>query len=239
MNPLGKTSDRMHILHQHYVGICFLALLRLSCATFAAEPSRQEVDPAIVRSFTRVIQPLILNRCAAGACHGGSQGAEPKLLRAPFQGQANQRTTLANLHSITASVQDKSSDRTFLSKILNHHGKKKKQSVAKDLLTVKEQELFTTWLTLFPQTTHTRSRQAISLPQSQGVKQASYKQPQQRQAVTHQQNRFKVLLEQAKNPPQFPPPRATPGLRLDEMLPDDLFIEQTLNIKDGRTPLDK
>ena len=55
----------------------------------------------------------------------------------------------------------------------------------------------------------------------------------------HQQNRFRVLLEQAKNPPQFPPPRATPGLRLDEMLPDDLSIEQTSNVKDDRTPLDK
>ena len=239
MNPLGKTSDKMPVLRQHYFGIWFLALLRFSCATFAAEPSRQEVDPAIVRSFTRVIQPLILNRCAAGACHGGVHGAEPNLLRPPFQGQANQRTTLTNLHRITASVQGKSSDRTFLSKILNHHGKKKKQSVTKDLLTAQEQELFTTWLTLFHQTQHTRSRQVIPLPQSQGLKQASFEQPQQRQAVTHQQNRFKVLLEQAKNPPQFPPPRATPGLRLDEMLPDDLSIEQTPNVKDDRTPLDK
>ena len=199
----------MPVLRQHYVGIWFLALLRFSCATFAAEPSRQEVDPAIVRSFTRVIQPLILNRCAAGACHGGAW-CRAKSLRPPFQGQANQRTTLTNLHRITASVQGKSSDRTFLSKILNHHGKKRNNPSPKTSLTVQEQELFTTWLTLFHQTPHTRSRQVIPLPQSQGLKQASFEQPQQRQAVTHQQNRFKVLLEQAKNPPQFPPPRATP-----------------------------
>ncbi len=223
----------MPILHQHYVRICFLAVLRLSCATFAAEPSRQEVDPAILESFTRVIQPLILNRCAAGACHGGSQGAEPKLLRAPFQGQANQRTTLKNLYSITASVQGKYSDRTFLSKILNHHGKNKKQSVTKDLLTKREQELFTTWVTAFPQNPYPRSRQAIPLTKSRGVKQASLEQPQQRQAVTYQQNRFRLLLEQANNPPQLPPPRATPGLRLDEMLPVDLSIDRTPKTKDG------
>lgn len=223
----------MPVLHQHYVRICFLAVLRLSCATFAAEPSRQEVDPAILGSFTRVIQPLILNRCAAGACHGGSQGAEPKLLRAPFQGQANQRTTLKNLYSITASVQGKYSDRTFLSKILNHHSKNKKQSFTKDLLTKREQELLTTWLTAFPQNPYPRSRQAIPLTQSRGVKQASLEQPQQRQAVTYQQNRFRLLLEQANNPPQLPPPRATPGLRLDEMLPVDLSIDRTPKTKDG------
>ena len=233
MSSLGKTSCKMPALHQYHVGICFLALLRLSCATFAAEPSRKEVDPAILGSFTRVIQPLVLNRCATGACHGGSQGAEPKLLRAPIQGQANQRTTLTNLHSITVSVQHKSSDRTFLSKILNHHGKKKKQSATKDLLTVHEQELFITWLTLFSQNEQQQSQQAIPLPQSQGLKQASFEQPQQRQPMTHQQNRFRVLLEQAKNPPQLPPPRPTPGLRLEEMLPADFFIEQTLTTKDS------
>jgi len=71
------------------------------------------------------------------------------------------------------------------------------------------------------------------------VNQASFEQPQQQPASTGQQNRFKILLEQAKNPPQFPPPRVTPGLRLEKILPEEFpLFKETLSEKDNPPPSD-
>ena len=218
-----------------------MTLLSFSCTAFAAKSGRQEVHPAVLGSFTRAIQPLILNRCAAGACHGGSQAAEPKLLRGPIHGQANQRTTLTNLDSITTSVQHKSRDRTFLSKILNHHDKRTNASVPKkELLTAHEQELFVTWLAALPLKEKPQSRSVVPPPQAQRVNPASFELPQPPPASTRQQNRFKLLLEQAKNPPQFPPPRITPGLQLEKILLEEFpLLEQTLSEKDDPPPSNK
>jgi hypothetical protein len=230
----------MSHLHRYYAGLCLLALLSFSTA-FSAQPSRQEVHPAVLGSFTRAIQPLLLNRCAAGACHGGAQGIDPKLLRGPIHGQVNQTTTLTNLHSITMSVQHKSSDRAFLSKILNHHDKSKKTSAAqKTLLTSHEQELFVTWLTALPPNEKPQSRSANTSPQDQRVAPANFEQPQLKPALSHQKNRFRLLLEQAKNPPQFPPPRVTPGLQLEKILPEEFpLLERTLSEKDDPPPSNK
>ena len=215
----------MSNLDQRYAEICLLTLLSFSCSAFAAEPSRQEVHPATLGSFTRAIQPLLLNRCAAGACHGGPQGAEPKLLRGPIHGQANQRTTLKNLHSITTSIQHKSRDITFLSKILKHHDKSKKPSVTKkSLLTTQEQELFATWLTSLPQESKTQPRAVSTFPQTQRVNQANFEQPQQQPASPHRPNRFRLLLEREAHPQQFPPPQVTPGLRIEEILADEFLL---------------
>ncbi len=241
INSYRRDSDEMSNLHQHYAGICLLTLLSFSCTTFAAKPNRQEVHPAVIESFTRAIQPLLLNRCAAGACHGGSQGAAPQLLRGPIHGQANQRTTLKNLESITTSVQDKSNNRMFLSKILNHHDKRTKASVPKkELLTAHEQELFVTWLTALHQNKHPQLRSAAPSPQSQRVNPASFELPQPPTASRGQHNRFKILLEQAKNPPQFPPPRVTPGLRLEKILPEEFpLLKEILGEEDAPPPSDK
>ena len=241
INSHRRDSDEMSNLHQHYAGICLLTLLSFSCTTFAAKPNRQEVHPAVIGSFTRAIQPLLLNRCAAGACHGGSQGAAPQLLRGPTHGRANQRTTLKNLESITTSVQDKSNDRMFLSKILNHHDKRTKASVPKkELLTAHEQELFVTWLTALHQNEHPQLRSAAPSPQSQRVNPASFELPQPPPASLGQHNRFKILLEQAKNPPQFPPPRVTPGLRLEKILPEEFpLLKESLSEEDAQPPSDK
>ncbi len=236
-----RDSDEMSNPYQHYAGICLLTLLSFSCTTFAAKPSRQEVHPAVIGSFTRAIQPILLNRCAAGACHGGSQGATPQLLRGPIHGQVNQRTTLKNLESITTSVQNKSNDRMFLSKILNHHDKRTNASVPKkELLTAHEQELFVTWLTALPQNENPQSRSAVHSPQAQRVDPANFELPQPPPASLGQHNRFKILLEQAKNPPQFPPPRVTPGLRLEKILPEEFpLLKEILSEEDATPPSDK
>ena len=232
MRSLQRDIDKMSTFNRRHAGIFLLALLSLARLAVAADPTRTlEMNPAILGSFTRAIQPLLLNRCAAGACHGGPQGVEPKLLRGPIHGQANQKTTLRNLHNITTSVQNKSSDLNFLSKILNHHDKRKKRSATNSpLLRTHEQELFATWLTSLPHYSKTPPRPASPSPQSQSVNQASFEQPQQQLMSPYRPNRFKLLLERQSNPPQFPPPQVTPGLRLKEILPNEFpLLEQTLS----------
>jgi hypothetical protein len=69
---------------------------------------------------------------------------------------------------------------------------------------------------------------------------ANFEQPQLKPALSHQKNRFRLLLEQAKNPPQFPPPRVTPGLQLEKILPEEFpLLERTLSEKDDPPPSNK
>ena len=44
--------------------------------------------------------------------------------------------------------------------------------------------------------------------------------------------RFFHIGVSLQNPPQFPPPQVTPGLRLEELLPNEFpFLEQTFGKK--------
>lgn len=59
-----------------------------------------EMPHGTMESFTRVVQPLLLNGCAAGACHGIAGGNDFLLYR--FQRRQNlpRRATLRNLHAV-------------------------------------------------------------------------------------------------------------------------------------------
>jgi hypothetical protein len=145
--------------YRQHTGLAFLALfflsslalssLALSSQAVADDLSTSDVSPAIVGSFTRAIQPLLLNRCAAGACHGGTQGTEPKLIRGPVHGRVNRKTTLMNLESITSSVMHNAEDTQALALILDHHNTKENKPVKnKPLLTAREQESLVTWIVI-------------------------------------------------------------------------------------------
>ena len=59
-----------------------------------------QMPPGIVESFTRVVQPLLLNSCSARGCHGMG-GDNPFLLHRSGRGhQPSRRITLRNLHSV-------------------------------------------------------------------------------------------------------------------------------------------
>lgn len=58
-----------------------------------------------VAHFTRRIQPLLLNGCGAGGCHGGVRPDDPFALdRASLHGRANAVSTQANLRTIVAAI---------------------------------------------------------------------------------------------------------------------------------------
>lgn len=65
----------------------FIAAVVLATALPAALATRTpaaDLPPDLVGRFTRQVQPLLLNRCAAGACHGGPQAPAPRLRRTAF-----------------------------------------------------------------------------------------------------------------------------------------------------------
>ena len=78
---------------------------------FTAEVAVDAIDKAIrdlpeasIERFTTIVQPILLNRCSAGNCHGPSATSEFRLLR-PLAGQvANQRFTQRNLYAALQHV---------------------------------------------------------------------------------------------------------------------------------------
>ena len=213
-----------------------LSSLALSSLAVADDLSTSDVSPAIVGSFTRAIQPLLLNRCAAGACHGGTQGTEPKLIRGPVHGRVNRKTTLMNLESVTSSVMHNAEDTQALALILDHHNTKENKPVKnKPLLTAREQESLVTWIASLPRHTSPApasepSRNPAIEPepiksildlQTQTVTPTHFTQPQHQRSLAKQPNRLRRLLEQAENPPQLPLPTLTPGLQLEKLTPEE------------------
>ncbi|MDA7888975.1 hypothetical protein N9A79_00190 [Pirellulales bacterium] len=206
-----------------------LSSLALSSQAVADDLSTSDVSPAIVGSFTRAIQPLLLNRCAAGACHGGTQGTEPKLIRGPVHGHVNRKTTLMNLESVSSSVMHNAEDTQTLATILNHHNtKENKPAKNKPLLTAYEQELFVTWIASLPHNTLPEPASVKSIPdlQTQRVTPANFTQPQHQRSLAKQPNRLRRLLERAEHPPQLPLPPVTPGLQLEKLTPEEFPLLQ-------------
>lgn len=87
-------------VHRHRVArvrscaIIWLAAVAAGHATSAADP-----PPAMVAGFTRQVQPLLLNKCAAGACHGRADAPAFQLQRGPSGGSLDRLGTLANLRA--------------------------------------------------------------------------------------------------------------------------------------------
>ena len=70
-------------------------------------PTLEELDrlvrsmpPGTVEAFTRTIQPLLVNRCSAGACHGPLADAKPRFHPFRVGSPPNRRTTQRNLHAV-------------------------------------------------------------------------------------------------------------------------------------------
>jgi hypothetical protein len=57
-----------------------------------------------VERFATVVQPILLNRCAAGNCHGPTATSEFRLLKPPMGQAANQRFTQRNLYAALQQI---------------------------------------------------------------------------------------------------------------------------------------
>ena len=139
--------------HALFATACLLTTMLGSSGRGAETmPSAALMNPPGLASFTRAIQPLLLNRCAAGACHGGPQAARPQLGRGPIGGRVSRTTTLANLAEVTAAVEQHGGDRAFLLRIFQGHDEVglPRGRTAAGLLSTREQQLLAAWLRSLP-----------------------------------------------------------------------------------------
>ena len=72
-----------------------------------AGPSNEELDRmvrslphGVVETFTQSVQPVLMNHCATGGCHGPQSETGLRLFRVPTGKQASRRITQRNLYSV-------------------------------------------------------------------------------------------------------------------------------------------
>jgi hypothetical protein len=58
------------------------------------------MPPGTIETFANTIQPLLLNTCASGGCHGAQSENQLRLLRTQLGKTSSRRFTQRNLHSI-------------------------------------------------------------------------------------------------------------------------------------------
>jgi hypothetical protein len=93
-------------------------------------PTRGELDQLIrrvpsgsVETFTGTIQPLLVNSCATGGCHGPQSAGRLRLLRGRSGSPPGRRVTLANLHATLACIdRDRPENSPLLVEAIRAHG---------------------------------------------------------------------------------------------------------------------
>jgi hypothetical protein len=170
--------------------------------TLVVGPAAQAGDlpPQLMTRFTRQVQPLILNKCAAGACHGGPTAHTPAFNRGDVRGQIDRSVTLANIETLLASLGPSRSPTSLLSTIsARHPASATGSSLVMTPLTTAERATLEQWLTAAagrPEAIAARPGAATATPPQPPV------------------NRFRAMLDTAANPPTLPPPQAPQGLIL-------------------------
>jgi hypothetical protein len=172
-------------------------------AAGAAVAHAADLPPDVVARFTRQVQPLIVNRCAAGACHGGPAGHAPKFDRGPATGRPDRTITLANLDVFLKAVgPDRDPKRLVALLAARHPTVATKGGFAAAPLTASERITLETWLAAVRATESGRIHDPA-------VQQAAAHAP---VAPSQERNRFRDLIETASNPPEFPPPPEPQGV---------------------------
>lgn len=159
-----------------------------------------QVPPQVLADFTRRVQPLVLNRCAAGACHGGPQSPEPRFIRPDARSGIDRRNTQANLHAFLSAVGG-DLDSGGLARLLadGHPAAPASSRLVAAPLSPQERITLDRWL----QDVRLAERR-IADP---NVRQAAHTAP-----TDPPPNRFRRLLESAADPPRFPPPEEPRGV---------------------------
>lgn len=161
-----------------------------ACAPAAAGPPSDTVTV-----FTRQVQPLLLNKCAMGACHGGPDAGDLRLIRGDVAGRIDRAITLANMNAILRACGPQRDPATLLTTISGRHpASATAPHRLSQPLSPRERAVLEDWLTS-ALTTHTFAGANATPPPKPA-------------------NRLQKLLDTAANPPALPPPEEPQGLLL-------------------------
>jgi len=170
----------------------------------AALPARAaEMPPHLVATFTRQVQPLLLNKCAAGACHGGQAAPALKLQRGFGGGSLDRTTTLANLDSFLGAIGTDRDPRSLVATLaVRHPASAAPRAAIAAPLSARERITLETWLAAVRSFDPPRRFDPAVTPAS-----ATFPEP-----APTPPNRFRALLDAAANPSPLPPPQEPPGI---------------------------
>lgn len=204
------------------LSVLMIGLWSLPLPTPAAPPAVPP-SPVTVATFTRQVQPLLLNRCAAGACHGGPGGHEPRLRRGGVQGRLDRSLTLANLESFTAALGPDGEGADLLTSLATRHpASAAPGALALDPLSPQERAVLISWIaTNTPAgVTRTAFEQPIEAVTRPPVTGSSQPIPPLPPTTMTRPNRFRMMLEAARNPVPLPPPQEPTGIILGRDNPE-------------------
>lgn len=165
-------------------------ILGLACLVGAGVVRAGEVPPELVGRFTRGVQPLLLNRCGAGACHGGPTANEPRFRRPDVHGTIDRGSTLANLDTFLTLIGPDRDPRPLVDLVAVQHPREpaNRRLVMKPL-TPAERVVLESWIRSLP-------------PAGQEVVRVGHESPADEPAAPPQRpNRFRVLLDTGMPPP--------------------------------------
>lgn len=170
--------------------------------------SAADLSPHLMARFTKQVQPLVLNKCAAGACHGGPASHAPHFNRGDVSGRIDRGVTLANIETLFRLIGPSGNATPLLTTIsARHPASSTSTSLIMTPLTTPERASLEQWLIA---ATGSRDLQASRPTTPNSATQASAAPP---------PNRFRAMLEAAANPTPLPPPQEPQGIILGKDTP--------------------
>lgn len=171
-----------------------------------------DLPPEVVASFTQRVQPLLLNRCATGACHGASDAPALRLRRGIGSAPPDRSHTRANLASFLAAVGPGRDARPLAASLAaGHPADVASPSRRAAPLTTPERVTLDRWLA------DVRAAERAAVVDADVVP-ASAEGP---GPTPPRSNRLRALLESAANPVELPPPREPEGVIFGKDAPPD------------------
>jgi len=197
--PAHECRPTRRLIQAACRGIVTIAVLG---ATQSLLPAA-DLPPQLMARFTKHVQPLILNKCAAGACHGGPSAHAPHFSRGDVSGRIDRGVTLANVETLFRSIGKEGNATPFLTTIsARHPASSTGASLTMAPLTTAERATLEQWLIA---ATGRRDLEASRPKTPVAATQAS---------AIPTPNRFRALLDAAANPPVLPPPQEHQGIIL-------------------------
>jgi hypothetical protein len=160
-----------------------------------------DLPPEVIGGFTRKLQPLIVNKCAAGACHGGPSAHEPRFDRGPVSGRLDRSSTLANMDLFLDTIGTDRDPRRLITMLSSKHpAAASKSGLAAAPLSVQERITIENWLA------------AVRIAETGRRFDPAVRQASAQVDAAPRRNPFRDLLDGATTPQALPPPQEPQGV---------------------------
>jgi hypothetical protein len=193
-------------------GSHLLTTIAIMVVVVASRAAGSDLPPDVVGDFTRKVQPLIVNKCAAGACHGGPTAHAPTFKRGPASGGLDRTHTLANMDILLDTIgTDRDPQRLITLLSGKHPATPSKGSLAATPLSSRERITLEHWLGAVRAAERGRRFDLAVQPAAATIE------------APPKDNPFRNLLEAAATTQELPPPQEPQGVifkKDDETFPE-------------------